>query len=162
MALTVEDGSVVSGADSYISLSDADTYHEDRDNSTWAALTDDAKEAGLRRATQYIDSHYRMRFKGTKATSGQPLAWPRSNVDDEDGNIISSDSIPAALPTATAEVAVVIPETQEITQAKSLKRVKAGSVEVEYATEAPQREILDLVDELVRPFVNAAGRIVRA
>lgn len=157
--LTVTAGSA--SADSYISLEDADIYHANLGNLDWTG-TDSERARMLRRGTQYLDGHYRSRWKGTKATSGQSLTWPRAGVTDEDGNGIDSDTIPQAIQDACCEAARMVPYTQKVTEPQYLKRVKAGSVEVEYATAAPQREISNLLDELVRPYVVASNRIVRA
>jgi hypothetical protein len=159
--LTVETGSSSASGDSYATIEAADQYHVNRGNTDWTG-TDAEKARMLRRGTQYLDNRYLGRWKGTKATSGQALQWPRDSMTDEDGNGIDSDAIPQKIIDACCEAARMVPYTQKVSNPQNLKRVKAGSVEVEYATEAPQREILDLVDELVRPFVNAAGRIVRA
>jgi hypothetical protein len=40
--------------DSLVSVDFSDTYHANYGNAQWAALASDAKEAALRRATQYI------------------------------------------------------------------------------------------------------------
>lgn len=159
--LTVEDGSASATADSYISLEAADLYHVNRGNLDWVG-TDSEKTRKLRRATQFLDGRYRARWKGTKATSGQALCWPRDSMTDEDGNGIDSDVIPNGIQYATCELARVLPYTQKIDQPKGLKRVKAGSVEVEYAWLGQEREILDLVDELVAPYVMASAVVMRA
>ena len=159
--LTVEIGTPSASSDSYVTLEAADLYHANRGNTDWTG-TDAEKARMLRRGTQYMDNRYLARWKGTKATSGQALQWPRDSMTDEDGNGIDSDTIPQRIKDACCEAARTVPYTQKVSNPQNLKRVKAGSVEVEYATEAPQREILDLVDELVRPFLYASGRIVRA
>lgn len=159
--LTVEDGSSSATADSYISLEAADLYHVNRGNSDWTG-TDSEKCRALRRATQFLDGRYRQRWKGTKATSGQALSWPRDAMSDEDGNGIDADTIPNGIQYATCELARVLPYTQKVTQPKGIKRVKAGSVEVEYAFSGQDREVLDLVDELVAPFLKPTGTVMRA
>ena len=159
--LTVETGSASSSADSYIGLEAADLYHVNRGNADWTG-TDTERSRALRRATQYIDNRYRMRWHGTKATSGQALTWPRSGMTDEDGNLISSSSLPQGLLDATCEAARGVPYTQKVSMPKGLKRVKAGSVEVEYAFESVDREILDLAAELLAPYLKSTGHLVRA
>lgn len=79
MALIVEDGTGLATAESYLSLPDADAYHLAFGNSTWDAATDAAKEAALRRATQYLDSRYT--FAGQRLTTTQTLEWPRAGID---------------------------------------------------------------------------------
>ena len=39
MSLIVEDGTGLAGAESYVSVTDADTYHDKRGNTAWATLT---------------------------------------------------------------------------------------------------------------------------
>ena len=159
--LIVEIGTPSASSDSYVELEDADLYHANRGNLDWTG-TDAERARMLRRGTQYLDSTYRIRWKGTKATSGQALSWPRDGMTDEDGNGIDSDVIPQAIKDACCESARMVPYTQKVVLPQYLKRVKAGSVEVEYATQAPQREISNLLDELVRPYLMPTNRIVRA
>lgn len=82
MALEVEDGTGKSNADSYVSAADATTYHAAYGNAAWAALTDASKEVALRKATRYIDTHYK--FRGTKKLSTQALEWPRYDYATDD------------------------------------------------------------------------------
>lgn len=159
--LTVEDGSALAAADSYIDLEDADLYHVNRGNTDWTG-TDSERCRALRRATQFLDARYRMRWKGTKATSGQALSWPRDSMTDEDGNGIDSDTIPQAIKDTVCEIARALPSTQQIATAQQIRRVRAGSVEVEFASAKQERQILDLVDELVKPYLLASNRVIRS
>ena len=93
MSLIVEDGTGLPNSESYISASSADDYHTKRGNAAWAALDAAAKEAFLRRGTEYIDAVYT--FKGHRLTDAQALAWPR----DVEG-------VPLAVQRATAELAL--------------------------------------------------------
>jgi hypothetical protein len=98
MAFTVEDGTVVAGANSFATVDGADTYFEDRGNATWAAATDTNKETALVRATDYINN--RFRFRGEKYDEDQPLEFPRVYDDAE------SPEMPDKLIYATYEYAV--------------------------------------------------------
>jgi hypothetical protein len=158
MSLVVEDGTGLSTAESYVSVTDADTYHSNRGHTTWTG-TDAVKEAALRVATAYIDGTYRRRFVGTKYSAEQALAWPRSGAVDADGWPIDEDVIPQALKDATAEAAL-----RELVTPGSLnpdlsaggavesKRVKAGPVETEttYRSNATVgRTTFDLLDQIL-------------
>ena len=68
MALTVEDGTGLVGADSYVSVADCETYCDARGLTFSGAATAD-KEAALRRATASIDAMYRSRFPGQRRQS---------------------------------------------------------------------------------------------
>ena len=70
--IIVEDGSVVAGANSYVTEAELTTYAADR-GITLTAATD----VLLIKAMDYIES---LSFIGTKFSEGQSLQWPRSNV----------------------------------------------------------------------------------
>lgn len=74
MALIVESGAGLPDADSYVSVADCANYATKHGLNFTADET--AKEARLRRATQYIDAQYV--FKGEEQTDTQALAWPRT------------------------------------------------------------------------------------
>lgn len=158
--LTVESGSASASADTYASVEAADLYHVNRGNTDWTG-TDAERSRALRRGTAYLDNRYLGRWKGTKATAEQALQWPRSGVTDEDSNLVSSDSIPQRIVDACCEAARAVPYTQKVSAAQNLRRVKAGSVEVEFATGKSEREIVNHLDELVKPYTNSSTRVVR-
>jgi hypothetical protein len=110
MALIVEDGTGVTGANSYVSLEDVNEYHAARGNTAWAdaaSSPDEAREGAIVRATQYIDAKYRLRWPGTrKAGRSQRLEWPRSDATDIYGEVIADDSVPQEVADATAEAAL--------------------------------------------------------
>ena len=160
MALVVEDGTGKSDAESYISVTDSDTYHDNRGNTDWTGATA-VKEASSRRGAQFLDGRFLGRLKGEKSSSGQALQWPRDYVTDEDGNEVASTAIPTRLEQACAEASRLVPYTQEITEPSDLASLKAGSVGVDFAVAYHQRGILDVIDELMKPYVKSS-RTVRA
>lgn len=94
--ITVEDGTGLASADSYISVADADRYHERFGNEAWADLNQTEKEIALRKATRDLDLLYH--FKGEpKYPDVQALAFPRTPYN----------GLPTALPTACAELALI-------------------------------------------------------
>ena len=116
MALTVEDGTGLVGADAYISVANADTYFLASANSTWAAATIPAKEVAIVKATRYMEKRFGTKWKGLIASSEQALGWPRRYVYDERGTELV-DQVPVQIARACAEYAVqalinpLIPET---------------------------------------------------
>ena len=159
--LTVEDGSVVAGADVYGTLAEADLYHARMGNTTWGG-TDLERGRMLRRGAAAFDARYLSRFKGSKTASGQSLAWPRINVTDEDGNSVASDAIPLAVRYASFELALAVPAGWAVESANAVERVAAGSVSVTFATPYMQETSLSHVDRMIRPYLKAKGRLVRA
>ena len=90
MALIVEDGSGVAGANSYVSLAEFRAF------ASLGGFTippdDAAAESWLWRAARKMDLF--RDWKGDKANSTQGLQWPRENVYDADGELVPSTSIP--------------------------------------------------------------------
>ena len=107
MSINVEDGTNVSSADSYISVADADTYNlAHTADPDWVAAITAVKEKGLKLATQYLDSKYRMRWRGARFNEVQALGWPRTGFYDYDGFEIEGESVPTRLEEATVEAAI--------------------------------------------------------
>src|SRR6185436_4655409 len=128
--ILVEDGTGLSDANSYVSEDDADTYFDDRGNTTWGTSTDD-KEAALIHATAAIDALYRYRFTGYKTNMrDQALEWPRTASYDAQGNLV--EGVPVEIVQATCEAAYR--ELQEagsmapdLSRGGDVRRLQAGS-----------------------------------
>lgn len=75
MALIVEDGTAVANAESYASVAFADAYWPlQGGNSDWEGASTADKEAALRRATTYIETHFDF-YENSLATT-QALTYP--------------------------------------------------------------------------------------
>lgn len=167
MALTVEDGSVVAGADSYISLADAETYFTNHGPPSGWTGTDAVKEGALRYAASWLDSTYA--WAGVIVDSDQALDWPRSGVYDDEGRLLAADEIPQRLRDAQCEAAL-----EHLSAALNVgldrgglvKRRKVGPLETEFADHAPGRRVRDYLDALVAPLTSGGSplnlRLVKA
>ena len=174
MALTVEDGTIKSGAESYISASDATTYHTNRGNTAWTG-TDAVKEAALRRAAAFLDGRYRKRWKGVRTSpTTQAMEWPRTGVrlvdeftgdwppsqyDSENYGYLESDTIPQRLKDAQCELALralageLAPDYNG-----SVIREKVDVLETEYAPgSSPGAKTYQLIDLLLSDLLNPVG-----
>lgn len=168
MALIVEDGSVVSGAESYTSVASADTYIANYLNSsTWVAQATADKERFLRRATQYIDNLYGPRFSGIKVGTDQSLDWPRANAEIEDYTF-DSDAIPLQLEHAVAEVATKLNDGVALTTDGedgnvTAEKVVVGpiTVDTEYQGTKEAIAVLPDIDMIVAPLLNDTQRAHR-
>lgn len=161
MALTVEDGSVVTGADSYVSVNDTKAYAAALGLSLPA--TDAAVEILLRKAFQYLETTFRARYKGAKLSSDQGTQWPRSGVEI-DGFDFPSDEIPDELVEAQAQLACdaytkalwTVGGGREVIR----ERVE-GAVEVEYSPgggSAPQA-VFAQVEAMLAPLLDDGGGV---
>lgn len=101
MALIVENGSIVAGANGYASVQTVRDYWADRN--VTLSQPDAEVAAAIILATQYIDSNFK--FKGVVVDLGQPLEWPREGAYNARGAAVPSDEVPEQVVYATAEYA---------------------------------------------------------
>jgi hypothetical protein len=126
MAIIVEDGSIVTDANSYITELELTTYATAR-GITLVGNT----EQLIIKAMDYIEI---LDFAGTKTLKAQSLQWPRLNVL-VDGFSIGVDEIPKELITGVIKTCLKIDEGFEMLPdfEQAIKREKVdGAVEVEY------------------------------
>ena len=98
MALVVDDNS-------YLSVADAETYFEDRLNTTtWDDAFDQDKSASLIQATKFIDVK---RFLGSRYDSTQSLSFPRSGLY-VDNILLDEDTVPQDIKDAVCEFAIYL------------------------------------------------------
>lgn len=103
---TVEDGTGLANATSYISEAEADSLVLPSD--TWLTYTTAQKEAYLMEATLYFDLRYCGNVKGTPLTETQSLLFPREGVYIRCD--VEEDVVPDILKSAIAELARVYGE----------------------------------------------------
>ena len=157
MALIVEDGSIVAGAESYISVTDADAYFLARSNAAWAALDTTAKEAALRKGTDYMEARYR--WRGERVSDTQALSWPRSCVY-VDGVLLASDAVPEAIRRACAELAVRASAADLAPDVGAqVKSETVGPISVTYADGARQTDAYKAVDAMLGPYLKGMGQV---
>lgn len=151
---------LVVGVNTYVSLTDADEYFAQRANASWLALTADARDAALVRATQYLDGRYRGAWKGIRATVEQLLAWPRADVRDEDNVLIADDIIPIVVVYAACEAALresVSPGSLTPDMERLTKREQVGPLSVEYATGGSSRPTIAVINDYLSSVLKSAG-----
>lgn len=135
--MIVEDGTGVTGANSYGAVLDADAYFDDRGNGAWDALSNLAKEQSLVKATDYIEQRFGGRFIGEMTESDQALAWPRTNASE-----FADDEIPLKLKYACYEYAYrasqapLAPDLviDDSGFQKTVTDEKVGPIEIQYET----------------------------
>jgi hypothetical protein len=155
MALIVEDGSQVAGAEAYASVADADAYFTARANTTWAALGTSAKEAALRLAADYIEAMYGERWQGERVTWTQALSWPRQGVV-LDGVQLDYDVIPGALMRANVELALKASAGELLAdQGAQVVSETVGPISVTYAAGARQATRYAYVENMLAALLDA-------
>ncbi len=145
MALLVEDGTGVFGANSYCSLAYADAHHLARGNTAWAdAVIPSDREAALVRATDFMESRFALRWAGLPFRLEQTLSWPRAGVPMPVGShasfrsvisYVATNVVPEEIRRACAEFALKTLQGVELypQPSQQVKRIKVGEIEKEYA-----------------------------
>lgn len=154
MAIIVEDGSGLSNANSYESVSAFTAYCSDRG----ITLTGTAS-ALLIRATDIIDS---LPHCGMKKTITQSLMYPRvfDTYFTVDGFYVDSTSVPALVKKACIEIAIQLDKGHDVTVASTKAAIKEEifqGVSVTYGTSASDvqtKPVYDFAMRYLQPFLK--------
>lgn len=172
MALVVEDGTGKSTADAYADEAYVTSYESGHMSATtFADAAAAVQERAIRVATQYLDSVYGLRWLGIRANSAQALDWPRSYVYDASGYSVDSDSLPAVLKQACAELAIAIAGGDDPLAAETAadRNIKSETVRVGPVVEGKeyfpggkaQAKRYPRVEALLRAITDPPGTMVR-
>lgn len=159
MTIIVEDGTVVDGANSYVSVAYADSYFENLGQTLWTeTASDEAKESALIKGAQYLQQKYRLLWKGSRVNAFQSLDWPRRGVDVpdffdpfyrqvnvplqfQDTVFIGENVVPVEVQEAQLLLSITTIDSGggsttslQPSYGRKTKREKVGSLEVEYMT----------------------------
>ena len=149
MAVTIDATAGGANANSYITLTEANTFVEAMIESTdvgkWTTGTDDSRNRALTAAAERLD---RERFLGARATDTQARQWPRTGVRKPDTYVntyatafrfrISEDyftdeEIPDQVKRAQIELAVYLKNNVDgisLSGLNDFKNVKIGSLDI--------------------------------
>ncbi len=171
MSLIVEDGTGTysATAESYISVTDADTYHSNLNNTSWASLTTPVKEACLRNSTQYMIAEYRTRWLGVRMRSSvdQLLDWPRAYVYTEPflhgavgefPYLVPNNIVPLEIKNACAELALKASTgvlNADLSQRTTQETV--GPITVKYDSNSAQQIRYRQVDSILSVYLKGGG-----
>ncbi|MFW0776300.1 MAG: DnaT-like ssDNA-binding protein [Rickettsiales bacterium] len=159
MALVIEDGSIVSGANSYITVAEYSTWADARFGASRSTLPADtaAYEAIILRAMDYFEG---LDFQGVLVTRGQELQWPRSGVTI-DGYDQETDSIPNEVKKALYEITY----TEETGVGalnpidRKVESEKIGPIAVTYASGSSSRTISPALSRSLRKLTSGASSL---
>lgn len=153
MSITVENGSIVSGANSYVTEAELTAYVDARDG-----LLNGLESALILKAMDYLES---LNFIGSKTIKTQPLQWPRNNVFI-DGFEYENNEIPSELKNAQLAIATAIDEGIDPLGAisRAVKREKVDVIEVEYMDNSAPNDISRSITSAIRKLVlNSSGGV---
>lgn len=146
--MVVEDGTGLSDADSFVSVTYAETYFSTRNVTEWASLLN--KEALLIQATDYMEAVYSEAWKGTTLLDTQALSFPR---------IIDYDTVyPDRLLKAVCELALKANGGSLLTDVDQRTiEEKIDVITVKYAEYSDQKTQYSFVYSLISPYLMSGG-----
>jgi len=157
MALTVEDGTLVSNANSYISVANFVAWADAR-GITYPALPE--LEQKILRAMDYIEC---LNFVGQKHEETQSLQWPRDYVYI-DGYSVDSDEIPKEVKAAVYEAtkAEIDGDSRLSASERETASEKIGDISVTYRSNAGMKRSIPAVSKALRKLVTNPSEVGRA
>ena len=138
MAATINATIKGENANSYVTLTEANSYFETvPDSTTWDDKTVDQKNRALIAATRWIDSFV---YYGNRCDDGQALKFPRNNYQ-VDGVELACSTIPLNIKYAQYELARALAnDTDAITGTSgkegNIEQAKLGDLEVKFNTDS--------------------------
>jgi len=106
MAISIIATAGAANANSYCTLAEANTYHDEsryHSKETWTGFSSSDRSRGLIWASRLLDEM--VSWDGTIVHTTGALRWPRYDVWHEDGYMISSTTVPQFVKDAAAEFA---------------------------------------------------------
>lgn len=160
MAFTPEDGTGISGANSFTTLAAAVAFWDDRGApAAWASAGGGDRQKALVKATDYLNSLDRFPYRGTKATRAQRLQWPRVGATERNGSAIPDNEVPVEVAEATAAVAALILAGVDLQpvlkRGGAIRRKRTDVLETEFFDDAPTRDT-------VTQAMDALGHLLRS
>lgn len=170
LILTPEDGSIVSGANTYATLVQIRAYNAQR--GVLLPADDDALTALATDALDFLEA-YEPRWKGDRASPLlQELSWPRQNVwvfgSRFDGSTPAypSNAIPKQILNAQCYLAGVAVNVKlaPVLDTRAITKEVIGPIETDYDTKtgATVRPSIPQVDAMLAPLINIGTGIVRS
>ena len=155
MAIIVEDGTGVAGANSYASAATITAYALDRGITLPASV-----DSLIYRAMDFLES-FSSRFIGVRVSRDQALSWPREYVVI-DGFEYPSALLPTMMISALAELVIEVsagsdPYNPPLGSLPVIRERVEGAVDVEYSDPVGQA-----VSAAVRPAMRLINQLIAA
>lgn len=149
MALIPQTIEGLSTANSYITITDFNTYHEARGNDI-STLDDNTKEQLIIKAMDYIESVYSGYFKGELTNDLQSTLFPRL--------INEIDVLPKQIKEAQCILALkALDGDLLIDTDKAIKSEQVGSLKVEYEAFSNETKKYNQVYNLLRQYMSGSS-----
>lgn len=165
MAFVVEDGTGIANANSLCSVEYADAYFADRGITDWAG-TEQEKQTWLVRSTDYFETVYGQRVKGSVLYTHQALSFPRTGDEAVEGmpdKLLKGISEYAlrAKAAALAPDPVVDPTGRNVVQKSTTAGPVGKSVTYEAGSSINTLKPYPAADMLIKPLLKSIGGCYR-
>ena len=129
--------------------------------STWSSVSTANQESCIIMATSLLDTQ--ISWIGDKKSTTQKLRWPRSFVDNLDGEAVLTTIIPEFLQIATSYYAFFLSQTNRTQDSETygFKSLKAGSLAMVIDKYDRKPVMPSIVWEIVRPYGTRIAGIPR-
>jgi len=160
MPLIVEDGSIVAGADSFVTVAAFVTYAENR---SIVVEDDETTEARLRMAADYVGTQEGC-FQGSRVSASQSLSWPRKGAYLY-GYEVAPNTIPETVKRAQMEYALAAVQGVNLfpnDTSAFIRRERVGPLETEYwgnADSSNSRVSVPAADALIDVLCGNGGML---
>ena len=155
MSLTLEDGTGVAGANSYITSANAATFLTVRAIAFTGSTA--ALEAALAKAFDYLANEKRYRYRGSRTTATQRAPWPRTGATELSGPTYASNAIPWRVIDAQCFLAAIALAGAVLEPALdrggAIASESIGPISTSYMPSAPSETVFKSVEGLLEPLL---------
>jgi hypothetical protein len=162
VALVVEDGTIVSGANSFATLAYANAYLSARGVTKFADADQGDQETALVRACDYLRDEVLFIYRGQRVAYNQPLPWPRQGASIYRGPSIPNNVIPQGLIDAQCELcfkALTADLQPDIEHGGGISSERIGPISTSYFEHANPRILITAIMGLIQPLLLGVGPI---
>lgn len=159
VTVTVEDGSLVAGANSFVTSGDVTTYCGNRGYAFEDDDSDNLKRAVIK-AGDYLRNTARFIYVGALRTATQTMPWPRDDAALYRGPDIASNVVPQCVKDAQCELAyrALVKNLQpDVDRGGRVKSEKVDVIETEYFADAPSESTITAVLGILAPVLVVDG-----
>lgn len=153
MALIIEDGSIVAGANSFVTLDFVNNYFEVRGITAWTG-TDIEKEYAIISGGDYLN--YNFVWNGVRVEKDQAMILPRYYLTSIDGYTIDSDEIPEVVKFAQCELALRALSNElisDVAPGGNTIKEKVDVIEIEYTPTTAKQNAYTKVEHMLRGLI---------
>ena len=163
--LVLEEGdATVASANTYVEVTDVDTFCDNIGLTAWSTLSTTDKETAILRGMDYVET---FSFKGIKMSWEDPLEWPRYGVWDnsyygsmEDWSseeLAFYQEIPAGVKKAVCRAAYEESQSVGCLQSSvtsNIRREKIDVIETEYFANEPSITVYRTIEGYLKDLLN--------